>query len=302
MAEIKVRENSPLVDLKLTKLKETFKLDLTVASIVRNNKLIIPRGDVVIQKDDELYVVATSSDIYHFLKALNLIDKPVKSVFMVGCGKIGKYLLKNLSKMKLKVKVVEFDKKRCSELAEEFPDITIVHGNGIDSDMLIEEGIKEYDCSIALTGEDETNLVVTLFAWSFKIRKLITKVLSINYTKMLHNVEIDNTFSPHLIVLSSIHRFIRGVADKDERKIKSLHRFAANRAEAIEFIVGEEFEGNGKTLKEIKIKRDIVIAFIIRSGKIIIPNGLTTLEKEDRVIIITTAKKNLSDISDIVEK
>lgn len=301
VAEIKVKEGNPLIDVKLTKLKEKFKKDIIIASIIRKGKLVIPRGDVTIQKDDELYVVSRSADIYHFLKSLNYIEKPIKSVFMVGCGNIGKYLLNNLYKMKIKIKVVEFDKERCIELAEEFPDITVVHGNGIDSDMLIEEGIKDYDCSISLTGEDETNLVVTLFAWSFKIRKLITKVVSVNYTKMLHNVSIDNTLSPHLVVLSSIHRFIRGLTDKEGEEIKSLYRFANNMAEAVEFEVSEEFENRGKALKDIKLKKDIVIAFIIRERKVIIPNGLTTMEKDDRVIVIASASKNLNSITEIIE-
>ena len=240
---LNIKGNSILENMKLTKLKEKFKLDIIVASIIRNEKLIIPRGDATIQKDDEVNIIANNSDMYKFLKAMELIDKPVKSIFMVGCGKIGKYLLQIFTKMKLKVKVVEFDKEKCIELSNKFPDVTIIHGNGVDSDLLIEEKIKDYDACISLTGEDETNLVITLFAWSYKIRKIITKIVSVNYTKMLHNVEINNTLSPHLIVLSTIHRFIRGIDNNKntDGKIKSLYRFSKNRAEAIEFEITEDF-------------------------------------------------------------
>ena len=169
--------------------------------------------------------------------------------------------------MKLKVKVIEFDQERCMELMKEFPEAVIVHGNGVDSELLLEEGIKDYDCCISLTGADETNLVVTLFAWSCKIRKLITKVISLSYTRMLHNVEIDNTLSPHFMVLSSVQRFISGINNKSRyaERIKSLYRFSKNMAEAIEFEVGEDFPYIGKSLSQMKIKKNFVIAFLLRN-------------------------------------
>ncbi len=304
VVELKIKENSPLAGINLTKVKEKFKLDIIIASIIRNDKLVIPRGNVEIQEDDEVYIIAKSSDMYQFLKLLHLIDKPIKSVFMVGCGKIGKYLLNTLLKMKLRIKVVEFDKGRCIELAQEFPDVTIIHGNGIDADMLLEENIKDYDACLSLTGEDETNLVVSLFAWSCKIRKIITKVISVNYTKMLDNVEIDNTLSPHLIVLSSIHRFIRGINNSENKvgKIKSLYRFAKSKAESIELEIKEDFNYIGKSLKEVQIKKEVVIAFIIRNHEVIIPNGNTTLEKDDRVIVVASADRNIGNITEIVEE
>lgn len=304
VVELKIKEDSPLAGIKLTKIKEKFKIDIIVASIIRNDKLVIPRGNIEIQKNDEVYIIARSSDMYQFLKLLQLIDKPIKSVFMVGCGKLGKYLLNMFMKMKLKVKVVEFDNGRCIEIANEFPDVTIIHGNGVDADMLLEENIKDYDACLSLTGEDETNLVVSLFAWSCKIRKIITKVVSVNYTKMLANVEIDNTLSPHLIVLSSIHRFIRGINNSEEKggKIKSLYRFSKNKAESIELEITEDFNHIGKSLKEVRIKKEVVIAFIIRKREVIIPNGDTTLEKGDRVIVVASADKNIGNITEIVEE
>ena len=298
MAELKVKAESPLNNLKLTELRNKFNTNIIIASIMRKGKLIIPRGDVIIKQDDELWIIGKASDIYNFLNKLKLIEKPVKSVFIVGCGNIGRYLLKKLSKMKFKIKVIEFNKERCIELMNEFPNVEIAHGDGVDSDLLIEEGIKDYDCCISLTGADETNLVVTLFAWSCKIRKLITKITSLNYTKMLNGEEIDNTLSPHFSVLSAVHRFIRGISNNDDKDgtIKSLHRFAQNMAEAIEFEVTDSFENRGKTLKELPIKKDVVVAFVIRNGEVIMPNGNTSFEKNDRVIIVANANKNISSL------
>ena len=145
---------------------------------------------------------------------------------------------------------------------------------------------------------------MTLFAWSHKVRKLVTKVVSVSYSKMLNNVDIDNTLSPHLIVLSSIHRFIRGITGKGvhEENIKSLHRFAKNTAEAIEFEVKKDFAEIGQKLKEIKLKKDIVIAFIIRDNNVIMPNGETTFEENDRVIVIASAEKNVGNLMEIIEE
>lgn len=302
VVELKIKEDSLFLGLKVNKIKEKLKEDIIIAAILRNDKLIIPRGDAEIKLDDELYVIAKNNEMYKLLKTLKLIEKPIKSVFVVGSGKIGKYLFKNLTQMKVKTKVVDNDKEKCIETVEQFPEITVVHGNGVDSEMLIEEGIKDYDCCIAITGEDEVNIVVTLFAWSHKIRKLITKVISVNYSKMLNNVDIDNTLSPHFVVFSSIHRFIRGITEKGAREenIKSLYRFAKNTAEAIEFVAKKDFAEIGKALKDINLKKDIVVAFIIRNNKVIMPNGLTTIEVGDRVIIVSPADKNLSKLEEII--
>lgn len=302
VAQIKVKENSELANLKLTKVREKFNTDIIVTGIMRNDKLIIPRGDVTIQVDDELYVVSRSKDVYKFLDSLNLLDKPVKSVLMIGCGKIGKHVLSNLNSMKIKIKVIEFDKERCIELAKQFPDVKIVHGNGVESEMLLDEGIKNYDACVSLTGRDETNLVITLFAWSHKVRKLITKVVSLSYIKMLNDVEIDNTISPYFIALSSIHRFIRGISEggKNNDNVKSLYRFAENNAEAIEFEVNKDFSALGKKLKEIKVDKNVIIAFLIRDNEVVMPNGDTTIEKEDRVIVIAPVSKNISKLEEIL--
>lgn len=303
VVELKIKEDSIFKGLKINKVREKIKEDIIIAAILRNEKLIIPRGDAEIKVDDELYIIAKNNEMYKLLKTLKLIEKPIKSVFVVGTGKIGKYLFKNLATLKLKTKIVENNKERCLETSEQFPDFTVIHGNGADADLLVEEGIKDYDCCVAITGEDEVNLVVTLFAWSHKIRKLITKVVSVNYTKMLNNVDINNTLSPHFVVFSSIHRFIRGITERGahEENIKSLYRFAKNTAEAIEFEVQKEFIGIGKKLKDINLKKDIVVAFVIRDNKVIIPNGTTTFEKGDRVIIISSAEKNLSKLDEIIQ-
>ena len=169
--------------------------------------------------------------------------------------------------------------------------------------MLIEEGIKDFDCCISITGADETNLVVTLFAWSCKVRKLITKIVSLSYSRMLHNVQIDNTLSPHLIVLASIHRFIRGIENNSMHveNIKSLYRFAKNKAEAIEFEATQDLEFLSQKISEINLRKDIVIAFIIRNKKVIIPHGETTIEENDKVMIIASSDKNIGRLAEIVE-
>ncbi|MBR4110364.1 MAG: Trk system potassium transporter TrkA [Clostridia bacterium] len=303
MAEIKVKEDTILADTKLVEFKEKFNAKVTVVSIIRDEKLVVPRGDVTIKAGDEICIIGKHSEIYKFLNKLNLIDKPVKNILIIGCGGIGEQLLENLSEMNLKIKLIEFDKERCIEIVEKFPNVNVIHGNGIDSDMLIEEGIKDFDCCISITGADETNLVVTLFAWSCKVRKLITKIVSLSYSRMLHNVQIDNTLSPHLIILGSIHRFIRGIENNSMHveNIKSLYRFAKNKAEAIEFEATNDLEFLGKKISEINLKKDIVIAFIIRNKKVIIPHGETTIEENDKVMIIASADKNIGRLSEIVE-
>lgn len=303
IAELVIREGNPLANRLLNEIRLAYETDLLVAGIVRKDKLIIPKGDIRIEEGDIVYVIASNLSLFLFLNKLKLIDKPIRSVFLIGCGDIGRYLLKDLSKMRIKVKVIDFDVKRCQALSEEFREIEIVHGDGVDSEILLEEGIKDYDCCISLTGADETNLVSSMFAWSCEVKKIITKIKSVSYTNMLHNVTIDTTISPHSVILSTVIRYLRGLKDgvDGESAILSLYRFAEDKAEVIEFEATQEFEKLGIELKNMKFKKGILIAFIVRFGDVIMPKGDTTMEEKDRIIVIAEREKKIAKLEDILE-
>ncbi len=300
MSEIILREDSLLIGETIQNIKAKYKDKINIGCIVRNDKIIIPNNEnLKLEVGDTVYVLANTVRMHKFLKKIKLIEKPVKSVLMVGCGNIGEKLIGNLLKMNIKVKIIEFDLKKCQELSEKFEEATVVFGEEVNSDLLIEEGIKDYDCCISLTGNDESNLVISMFAWSCKTRKIITKIRSISYTSMLHNVEIDTTVSPYFIILSSIIKYIRSIKDCINNSIQTLYRFANNQVDAIEFVIDKNYDYCNKPIAELKLKENVLIGFIVRGKDVVIPNGDTVFMEGDSVIIVAKADMGISEVGDV---
>ncbi len=302
MAEMTIKEESPIVGLSIEELEEDYKNRINIGCVIRNNKIIIPDNEMKFEKDDVIYVLAKTVYLYKFLKKNRLIEKSVKSVLIVGSGNIGDKLINNLVKMGIKTKVIELDLKKCQELSEKYEDVEVVYGEELNSDLLLEEGIKNYDCCISLTKNDETNLVISMFAWSCKTRKIITKISSISYTTMLHDVEIDTTVSPYSIILSSVVKYIRNIKDCMNRPIHELYRFANNQVDAIEFFIDKEYEYCNKEFRTLKIKNDVLIGFIIRENEIFVPEATSVFLKGDKIIVIAKATEAIGQISDIFEE
>lgn len=300
MSEIILREDSLLIGETIQNIKAKYKDKINIGCIVRNDKIIIPNNEnLKLEVGDTVYVLANTVRMHKFLKKIKLIEKPVKSVLMVGCGNIGEKLIGNLLKMNIKVKIIEFDLKKCQELSEKFEEATVVFGEEVNSDLLIEEGIKDYDCCISLTGNDESNLVISMFAWSCKTRKIITKIRSISYTSMLHNVEIDTTVSPYFIILSSIIKYIRSIKDCINNSIQTLYRFANNQVDAIEFVIDKNYDYCNKPIAELKLKENVLIGFIVRGKDVVIPNDDTVFMEGDSVIIVAKADMGISEVGDV---
>ena len=300
IAEVTLREDSSIIGLTISQLEANYKNRINIGCIIRNNKTIIADHEVKFENGDIVYILANTVYLQNFLKKNKMIERPVKSVLIVGSGNIGEKLINNLTKLGMKVKVIEFDLKRCQELSEKYGDVEVVYGEEINSDLLIEEGIEDYDCCVSLTKQDESNLVISMFAWSCKTKKIITKISSIAYTSMLHNVKIDTTVSPYSIILSSVIRYIRNIQNRVNESIRELYRLANNQIEAIEFYIDKDYEYCNKKLGLLKIKQGIMVAFIVRDREVIIPNEDQELKKGDRVIVIAKASDGVSQLEDII--
>ncbi len=302
MAEITIKDDSPLVGLSISELEANYKNKINIGCIIRNNKAIIPTNEAKLDKKDIIYVLANTVNLHKFLKRNKLINKTVKSVLVVGSGNIGEKLVDNLLKMGIKVKIIEFDLKKCQELSEKYVDAEVVYGEELNSDLLLEEGIKDFDCCVSLTKNDESNLVITMFAWSCNTRKIITKISSIAYTSMLHNVDIDTTVSPYSIILSSVIRYVRSIKNLMNNSITGLYRFANNEVDAIEFVVDGEFSYCNRKIGVMKLKPNILLAFIVRGKEVLIPDNDKEFMKGDRVIVIAKASAGISQLNDIIDK
>ena len=219
---------------------------------------------------------------------------------IIGGGRIGYYLADTLSRKKYAVKLIEKNPVKAEELAELLPRVTVACGNGTQHDLLTEEGIEATDAFVALTDVDEENIIVSMFANKKNVKKAITQIHSDDLFGMLDELGIDNNVSPKNIVASRIISYVRALANTRGSNVLTLYRLVNSQVEALEFAARTPEEIYNKPLKELTIKKNCLIACIIRKNEVIIPNGDSMIKLGDNVVVVTT-HKNFDDLTDVFE-
>ena len=302
MVELKIADDSPLIGLTLAEVYKRLKLKFLICAVQRESGTFIPSGDFVLHAGDRINIAASHSDIERFFRENGLVKNKIKSVMIVGGGKIGYYLAKMLSSMGMRVKVIEKDYTRCTELCDEVPKATIIHGDGTDQELLLDEGIKEVDAFVALSGLDEENIIMSLYAKNNSGAKTITKINRDSYVDMARMLGLDTIVMPKLLTTGTILSYVRSLENaSSESRIESHYHIVGNKVEAIEFNIKENIPHlTGIPLKDVRIKKNILICAIIRKRQVIIPNGSDTIELDDSVIIVTKDQR-FSELRDILE-
>jgi trk system potassium uptake protein len=295
LAEIKVTSDMDICDLKLKDMPSKSYGSILVGVVVRDGKVIVPRGEFQIKDNDSVYVIGKSSSVYNFCKKISKAPQRMKNVMIIGGGRIAYYLTRLLTDMGTKAKIVEMDKEMCINLSEVLPDTLIIHGDGTDEELLRSENIQEMDGCVSITGMDEENLMSALMAKQNGVRRVVAKISRMNYISIVKSVGIDNVICPKLITTNQILKYVRG------NKVESLYRIIEGQAEILEFIAGDSGEYLNIPLKKLKLNDDIIVATIVRKDEIVIPHGNDVIKKGDRVIVITK-DKNISNLNEIVDK
>lgn len=293
----------PAGGLPIKEIKNVFGTDMLIATVTRDKKLYIPKGDFVMQSGDIVGIITADTAIPQIAERLGAAHKPVKHVMLVGGGTTAYYLGKKLIEDKKNVTILESDAKRCAELAELLPEANISYADGIDTDILLEEGLAKTDSCISMTGRDDANMVISMFAWSNGIKSIITRINTTAYEKLLNRVNIDITILPAVISANRILTFIRNlvVYNAKGNDIQCLYQLANGMAEATEFIAYDNCRNLGIAFKqpEFKLKKDILVATIIHQGQVIIPDGNSRIQSGDRVIVISKKGNGLNTLNDI---
>ena len=223
----------------------------------------------------------------------------MKKVLICGGGHVCYYLANRLIQAKMQVKIIEINRKRCEELCELLPEATIINGDASDQSLLLEEGIHEADALISLTGMDEENIIISLFAGAQGVNKIVAKVNEDNRARMVEGLGIDSIVSAKTATADTILRYVRARKNSfSSVNVETMYRLLGGKVEALEFIIKKQSEFVGVPLKNLKLKENNLIACIGRKRKIIIPNGDTHLEVGDSVIIVTKCRSvnNFKDI------
>lgn len=295
----KVAEGSPLDGLKVRNIHSTLNCDVLICGVEREESAIIPNGEFEICAGDFISVVGSLKNVTAFIKCIGLKTNRAKDTMIVGGGKIAVYLARNLIKSGIDVKIVEHDKARCNELCELLPKAAIINGDGTDSRLLLEEGITNVNAFVALTGIDEENVMLSLYAKTKTEGKVVTKINRIAYDEVIDNIGLDTVIYPKNIVAEYIVRFVRAKNNSFGSNIETMHYIFDEKAEALEFAIGENSPVADKTLESLSLKSGVLIAAINRGGEIITPRGKDKMQAGDTVIVVTT-NRGFRDISDIL--
>lgn len=300
LVELYLPEDSPLVNQSLISIYQKYQVKILVCAVQRNEKLYIPTGSFELKAKDKIYVTAKRSNLRKFLNKINLIENKIRSVMIIGGGKMSLYLGKALLKAKYQVKIIERDLKRCEELSQLLPSASIIYGDGSDQNVLVEEGINDTDAVVCLTGSDEENMIISMYAYKQKVHKVITKINRTSLVGLMESLSMVSVISPREIVASSIVSYVRSYNNSRGSNVITLHKLVNNKVEALEFNAKEDKRILNIPLKDLKLKNKILIAGIIRDGEVIIPNGNDVIMLNDSVIVVTT-NQYLDDLKDILE-
>lgn len=289
LMEFKITEKSRLCDLSLDQFRQKFG-NILVCAIKRGDQIIIPDGDDLLLTGDKIYVTGDRVEMilfHNFVKS-----KVIKNMMIIGAGRITYYLLNLLKNTKIKLKVIEITEKRSQYFSQEFPNVPIVLGDGTAKNILVEEGVENYDAVATLTGVDEENIISSMFLDTLGIEKNIAKV---NRTSLLEIIDTDNFSSivtPKSIAVDSMMHFIRGrVNAQDSSTLDAVHHIANGRIETLQFEIREKNKIAGKQLSEVQLKKGVLVAAIIRKGLPLFPTGQDTYEVGDKIVVVTLLTK-----------
>lgn len=299
MMELKINSGNPVIGKQISDIIKEYEVKVLFGLVERDSRVFIPRGDFVLAEGDRVHVTATETEMAAFSKKLHIFKQRAKSVFIIGGGKIAYYLAKELLETGVDVKIIEKDEDRCIELSEELPRATILFGDGTDQEVLDEEGLRKSDACVTLTGMDEENVIISLYAASRKVGKVVTKVDRPTVAHMVKNLGLDTVLSPRNVIANQILRFVRATQSGSETGIKNLYRLHEH-VEALEFTLSADCPFLDICLKDLKIKQNFLVCGIVRDGNFLVPAGDTRFLPHDNVLVITTDRR-VNDLNQILK-
>ncbi len=298
MAELRLRDNSPIIGMSLMELRKKYQANYLICVVQRDEQVFIPDGNFVLNSGDRIGITADTNEIQKLLKMLGILQKSARDVMILGGGRIAYYLSKMLISSGNSVKIIDKDRERCEMLSDILPQARIINGDGTDQELLLEEGLGSCDAFVSLTGMDEENILISIFAQSKQVKKVIAKVNGVELSDMAEKLGLDCIVTPKQTVSGIISRYARALANSEGSNVETLYKLMDGKVEAAEFNVAQDFDFKDIPIKSLKIKKNILISGIIRKRKVIIPSGDDVIMAGDRVVVIAanTVLKDLSDI------
>lgn len=300
LVRFKIPAGNVLCGRTLMQLDDVFRFDFLVCAVERDGDVSIPSGSFVLHAGDDITIIASTHDVHCIFESIGMYTQAARSCMIIGGGKSSYYLARQLLEQRLEVKIIESNRARCEELSAILPEAVVICGDGSDEELLKEEGISSVESFVPLTGMDEENILLTLYAKRIPGLKTITKINRITFNDVIDGLELGSVVYPKYITSEAIIAYVRARQNSIGSNVETLYHMFDNRVEAIEFHVEKEAPVVGVPLMQLKKKDSLLIACINRGGRIIFPRGQDAIQPGDTVIIVTT-HSGFGDISDILK-
>ena len=298
IAELKVTEESRLKGVALYQLNDLIQCRVLVCTVLRRGVAVTPDGSFVLEAGDRLFVTAATDDLARMLKSLGIATRKVHRVILCGGGRIAFYLAQRLLRSGITVQIIEQNPDTCALLANLLPAACIVHGDASNRELLESEGIDDCDALVNLTGMDEQNIVVSLFGASRDVPQIITKLSRDQSNSVLASLPIGSVICPKELCCNTIVRYVRAMQNQTGAAV-SLHTIADGQTEAIEFRVKEGTQHLNEPLRDVPLKKNLLVACIIHGPQAEIPSGDSCLRAGDTVIVVTSRRNAVHQLNDI---
>lgn len=300
IVELRIDSHSKLCDVALNDMYGIVKCKILVCAVLRDGKAVAPDGNFVLREGDRIFVTAFTNILTILLKNLGIITHRTKRVIICGGGRISYYLAKQLENSSIGVQIIERDPNRCRQLAALLPAANIIQGDASSQFLLEGEGISGCDALVTMTGLDEQNMIISLYGMNCGIPQVITKLGHIENMNILGSLSLDSVVSPKELCCNTIVQYVRAVKNQTGAAL-TVHTIADGQAEAMEFLVDTKTKNCGRPLKELKLKKGVLVVCIARGSRMEIPNGDSCFQDGDIVYIVTGKGKSIYQLNDIFE-
>ena len=298
IVELRVTADSKLKDQSLFALNNIVKCRVLVCAVIRDGQAMIPSGNFVLLEGDRIFVTAPTATLSTLLRNLGLLAKRAKKVILCGGGRVSYYLAEQLCRAGVSVTLIERNAERCVQLASLLPDVSVIHGDATNRSTLEEQGLADCDALVSLTGIDELNMIISLYATGKDVPQVITKLGRVENRSIAESLELGSVVYPRDLCSNQIVRYVRAMQNQSGAAA-SVHFIADGQVEAIEFTVDGETKNCGTPLKEVKLKPNMLLVSITHGVNTSIPNGDSAFQKGDSIVVVTSARGQIRQINDI---
>ena len=302
------------VELLKFRLKPEFRLDgksiveinmkgkhnILVAGVERGEQVFIPNGDFEFRAGDTVAIASERRNAIDFFRKIGIVKNRVGNAILAGGGKVSFYLAKILIQSGIRVTIIEINPSRCDVLSELLPEATIICGDATDQDLLSEEGLEQAQGFAALTGLDEENILLSLYANDVSNAKTVTKINRSSFNSVINEMNLGSIIYPRVITADYILKYVRSTVNSINSNVETLYKLAGGKAEALEFIIKENSAVAGIPLQDLNFRKNTLICCIYRNGKVILPGGQDMMLAGDSVLVVISGYR-ISDIKEILE-